>query len=47
LLRTDPSVNIEQRGAADVQADISIRGGSFEQTLVLVNDLRINAERLG
>lgn len=41
-LRTDSSVDIQQRGAAGVQADISIRGGSFEQTLVLVNGLRIN-----
>jgi iron complex outermembrane receptor protein len=41
-LRTDSSVDIEQRGTAGVQADISIRGGSFEQTLVLVNGLRIN-----
>jgi iron complex outermembrane receptor protein len=41
-LRTDSSVDIQQRGAAGVQADISIRGGSFEQTLVLVNGFRIN-----
>jgi iron complex outermembrane receptor protein len=41
-LRTDPSVDIQQRGAAGVQSDISVRGGSFEQTLVLVNGLRIN-----
>jgi iron complex outermembrane receptor protein len=41
-LRTDSSVYIEQRGAGDVQADISLRGGSFEQTLVLLNGLRIN-----
>ncbi len=41
-LRTDTSVDIQQRGAAGVQADISIRGGSFEQTLVLLNGLRIN-----
>lgn len=41
-LRTDSSVDIEQRGAGGVQSDISIRGGSFEQTLVLVNGLRIN-----
>src|SRR6202044_3901880 len=34
--------DIQQRGAAGVQADISIRGGSFDQTLVLVNGLRIN-----
>jgi iron complex outermembrane receptor protein len=41
-LRTDSSVYIQQRGAGDVQGDISIRGGSFEQTLVLLNGLRIN-----
>jgi outer membrane cobalamin receptor len=41
-LRTDSSVDIEQRGAAGTQADISIRGASFEQTLVLLNGLRIN-----
>lgn len=41
-LRTDPSTFIEQRGAGGAQADISIRGSSFEQTLVLLNGLRIN-----
>lgn len=41
-LRTDSSVYIEQRGAGDVQADINLRGGSFEQTLVLLNGLRMN-----
>jgi vitamin B12 transporter len=41
-LRSDASVDIQQRGAAGTQADISIRGASFEQTLVLLNGLRIN-----
>jgi iron complex outermembrane receptor protein len=41
-LRTDSSVDIQQRGAAGVQSDISIRGASFEQTLVLLNGLRVN-----
>jgi len=41
-LRTDPSTYIEQRGAGGAQADISIRGTSFEQTLVLINGLRVN-----
>ncbi len=41
-LRTDASVDIEQRGGAGTQADISLRGTSFEQTLVLLNGLRIN-----
>lgn len=42
LLREDSSIFIEQRGAGGAQADIVLRGGSFEQTLVLVNGLRIN-----
>jgi iron complex outermembrane receptor protein len=41
-LRTDASTYIEQRGAGGAQADISIRGTSFEQTLVLINGLRVN-----
>src|SRR5579885_2515119 len=41
-LRTDPSTYIEQRGAGGAQADISIRGTSFEPTLVLINGLRVN-----
>jgi len=41
-LRTDPSLLVEQRGAGGAQADISIRGSSFEQTLILLNGLRIN-----
>ncbi len=41
-LRSDPSVDIQQRGAAGTQSDVSIRGTSFEQTLVLLNGLRIN-----
>lgn len=42
LLREDSSLFLEQRGAGGAQADIVLRGGSFEQTLVLVNGLRIN-----
>ena len=41
-LRTDASADIQQRGAANTQSDISVRGASFEQTLVLLNGLRIN-----
>lgn len=44
-LRTDASVDIQQRAGAGVMADISVRGTSFEQTLVLLNGLRMdNAE---
>ena len=42
LTRDDPSVDIEQRGGGGVQADLSIRGSSYEQTLVLLNGFRIN-----
>lgn len=39
-LRTDSSVDIQQRGGGGIMSDISVRGASFEQTLVLVNGLR-------
>jgi vitamin B12 transporter len=41
-LRDDPSVDIQQRAPAGVMADISVRGASFEQTLVLLNGLRMD-----
>ena len=42
LLRKDSSVFLEERGAGGGQADLVLRGGSFEQTLVLLNGFRIN-----
>jgi vitamin B12 transporter len=41
-LRGDASVDIQQRAPAGVMADISVRGASFEQTLVLLNGLRMD-----
>jgi outer membrane cobalamin receptor len=41
-LRTDSSVDIQQRAGAGVMADISVRGASYEQTLVLLNGLRMD-----
>ena len=41
-LRTDTTADINQRGGGGSQADISLRGTSFEQTLVLLNGFRIN-----
>lgn len=35
------SVDIRQRGVHGTSADISIRGGGFEQTLVLLNGIRL------
>ena len=42
FLRQDSSVFLEERGAGGGQADRVLRGGSFEQTLVLLNGFRIN-----
>jgi iron complex outermembrane receptor protein len=41
LLRNVAGVDVRQRGAVGVQADISIRGGTFEQTLVLVDGVKM------
>jgi len=42
LLRQDSSVFLEQRGAGGGQADLILRGGTFEQALVLLNGFRID-----
>jgi outer membrane cobalamin receptor len=46
-LRTDSSVQINQRGSGGYPADISIRGTSFEQTLVLLDGFRVNDSQSG
>jgi len=46
-LKTDSSLDLEQRGLDGVQADLSIRGANFEQSLVLLNGLRINDAQSG
>ena len=38
----DSSVTVNSRGANGIQADFSIRGGSFGQTLLLLNGIRLN-----
>ena len=42
FLRQDSSIFLEQRGSGGAQSDLVLRGGSFEQTLVLLNGFRIN-----
>ncbi len=42
LLRQDSSIFLQERGAGGGQADLVLRGGSFEQALVLLNGFRIN-----
>src|SRR5471030_1827559 len=47
LLRLDPSVDLEERAPDGVQTDVSIRGGTFGQTLVLLNGQRLNDVQSG
>src|SRR5690606_3975124 len=36
-----PGVDVRQRGVSGTQANIGIRGGSFDQTLMLVNGIKL------
>jgi len=47
LLRQDPSLNLQARAANGVQADLSIRGTTFEQSRILLNGRRINDPETG
>jgi outer membrane cobalamin receptor len=47
LLRQDSSLNLQARAANGVQTDLSIRGTTFEQSLILLNGLRINDPETG
>ena len=47
LLRTDPSLNVQARAGEGVQADLFIRGTTFEQSLILVNGFRVNDPETG
>ncbi len=46
-LQFDPSVDLQQRAPGDVQTDLTIRGSTFGQTLVLLNGLRMNDVQSG
>jgi outer membrane cobalamin receptor len=46
-LRLDPSVDLRERAPGGVQADLSIRGSTFGQTLVLIDGLRVNDAQTG
>ena len=47
LLEYAMNVDIRQRGGQGVQADISIRGGTFEQVLVMLNGIKLNDPQTG
>lgn len=41
-LRLDTSLQVQERGPNGVQADISIRGATFEESLILLNGMRVD-----
>lgn len=47
LLSYVAGVDIRQRGPAGVQGDVSIRGGTFEQTLILINGVKVSDPQTG
>jgi iron complex outermembrane recepter protein len=47
VLRQDPSIDLEARTPDGVQNDLSIRGSSYAQTLVLLNGLRLDDAQSG
>ena len=47
FLRLDPSLDVRERAPNGLQADLSIRGGTFGQTLILVDGQRMNDAQSG
>ena len=47
LLESIAGVDVRQRGVEGTQADISIRGGSFDQVLILLNGVNITDPQTG
>jgi len=47
LLELVSGIDVRQRSPFGVQADITIHGGSFEQTLILLNGVKINDPQTG
>lgn len=47
LLEYALGVDVKQRGPLGIQADVSIRGGTFEQTLILVDGVKMSDPQTG
>lgn len=47
LLEYAINVDVRQRGGQGVQADISMRGGTFEQVLIMLNGIKLNDPQTG
>jgi len=41
-LQSDASLDLRQRGQSGIQGDLSVRGSTFGQTLILLDGLRVN-----
>jgi vitamin B12 transporter len=42
LLNFCPGINITQKSTEGIQSDVSIAGGTFEQTLILIDGIKVN-----
>jgi len=47
LLEYAIGVDVKQRGPLGIQADVSIRGGTFEQTLILIDGIKMSDPQTG
>ncbi|WP_232468349.1 TonB-dependent receptor plug domain-containing protein [Alkalitalea saponilacus] len=47
LLRYAMSIDVRERGPLGIQADVSVRGGSFDQLMVLLNGINISDPQTG
>lgn len=47
VLRLDPSLDLQERAPDGVQADLSIRGSTYGQTLILLNGQRLSDAQSG
>ncbi|MBU4377305.1 MAG: TonB-dependent receptor, partial [Candidatus Omnitrophica bacterium] len=47
LVNDLPSIDVRERGVRGVQADLNIRGATFEESMVLLNGVRFNDPQTG
>ena len=47
ILQYLPGLDVRRRGANDAQVDLSMRGGTFDQVLVLINGVPLNDAQTG
>lgn len=47
LLEQLPGIDLRTRGGSDVQSDLTMRGGTFDQMIVLLNGINLNDAQTG